>query len=93
MATQLPLPQKERSPNFRPMSIVAKRLDGSRWHMNGSIDLGPGHIVLDGEPAPPAKGAEQPPSLFGPFSLWRRSPMSSTAELLFTYTTFSGIYR
>jgi len=21
------------APNFRPMSIVAKRLDGSRWHL------------------------------------------------------------
>ena len=28
-----PLRQKGRSPNFRPLSIVAKRLDGSRWHM------------------------------------------------------------
>jgi len=28
-----PLLQKGRSPNFRPMSIVAKRLDGSRWHL------------------------------------------------------------
>ena len=28
-----PLPQKGQIPNFRPMSIVAKRLDGSRWHL------------------------------------------------------------
>jgi len=29
-----PLPKKEAEPhNFRPMSIVAKRLDGSRWHL------------------------------------------------------------
>jgi len=30
-----PLPNKgaEPLPNFRPMSIVAKRLDGSRWHV------------------------------------------------------------
>jgi len=30
-----PLPKRGRSPlpNFRPMSIVAKRLDGSRWHL------------------------------------------------------------
>jgi len=25
------------------------------------VDLGPGHIVLDGDPAPPAKVAQQPP--------------------------------
>jgi len=30
-----PLPKKgaEPLPNFRPMSIVAKLLDGSRWHL------------------------------------------------------------
>ena len=30
-----PLSKRERSliPNFRPMSIVGKRLDGSRWHL------------------------------------------------------------
>jgi len=25
------------------------------------VDLGPGHILLDGDPALPAKGAQQPP--------------------------------
>jgi len=30
---KLPLAQKGWSPNFRPMSIVAKQLDGSRWHL------------------------------------------------------------
>jgi len=44
------------------------------------VDLGPGHIVLDGVPAS-AKGAQQPP-LFGPCLLWPRSPISATAELL-----------
>ena len=48
------------------------------------VDLGPGHIVLDGDPAPPpAKGAQQPPP-FGPCLLWPRSPISATAELLST---------
>jgi len=45
------------------------------------VDLGPGHNVLDGIPAP-AKGAQQPP-IFGPCLLWPRSPISATAELLF----------
>jgi len=44
------------------------------------VDLGPGHIVLDGVPAH-AKGAQQPP-LFGPCLLWPRSLISATAELL-----------
>jgi len=34
------------------------------------VDLGPGHIVLDGVPAR-AKGAQQPP-LFDPCLLWPR---------------------
>jgi len=47
--------------NFRPMSIVAKRLNGSGWY--GS--LGPGDIVLDGGPAPLyGKGHSSSP-LFG----------------------------
>jgi len=33
------------APNFRLMSIVNKRLDGSRCHLVG---LGPSHIVIDG---------------------------------------------
>ena len=44
------------------------------------VDLGLGHIVLDGVPAP-AKGAEQP-ALFGPCLLWPLSPISATAELV-----------
>ena len=44
--------------------------------------LGPGDIELDGDPAPPRKGAQQPP-LFGPCLLWFKwSPISTTTELL-----------
>jgi len=55
------------------------------WY--GSIDLGPGHIVLDGDPASPRprKGHSAPP-LFGPCLLWPRSPISATAELLLLQT-------
>jgi len=47
------------------------------------VDLGSGHIVLDGVPAL-EKGAQHPRPLFGPCLLWPRSPISATAELLFT---------
>ena len=40
-------------PNFRPMSVVAKRLDRSRCHW---YTLGPGDVVLDGVSAPPKRG-------------------------------------
>jgi len=42
------------------------------------VNLGPDHIVLNAEPAPPApskKGAQQPP-LFGPCLLWPNSRLS-----------------
>jgi len=45
------------------------------------VDLGSGHIVLDGVPTP-AKGAQYPP-LFGSCLLWPRSPISASAELLY----------
>jgi len=50
------------------------------------VDLGPGHIVLDRDPASlPQKGNSsraEPPPLFSPCLLWRRSSISATAELL-----------
>jgi len=36
-----------------------------RIPLGTEVGLGPGHIVLDGDPAPPWKVAQQPP-LFGP---------------------------
>jgi len=46
------------------------------------VALGPGDIVLDGNPAPPRKGAQQPPT-FRPVSIMeKRSLISATAELL-----------
>jgi len=43
------------APNFRPMSVLAKRLDGSRCHLVWIMEVGLGqdHIVLDGDRAPP----------------------------------------
>jgi len=59
-------PQKGAQPlNFRPMSIVAKRLDGSMQYPLGTkVDLSTSHIVLDGDPAPlhPSKRGTAPPS-------------------------------
>jgi len=70
MGIQLPLPKKAAEPlsNFRPcllwpngwMDQDDTRYGGEPW---------PGHIVLDGDPAPlPKKGAESP-VIFGPFLL------------------------
>jgi len=64
--------QRSTAPNFLPMSVVAKRLDGSKYHL---VELVPSHTVLDGDPAPP-KRAQQPPH-FGPCLLWPNGRPSS----------------
>jgi len=47
------------------------------------LGLGPGHIVLDRNPASPRKGAQQTPT-FRPISIVaKRSPISATAKLLY----------
>jgi len=52
------------------------------------VGLGPGDIVLDGDPAAPRsrKGAQHPPRTFWRMSIVaKRSPISATAELLFLF--------
>ena len=43
------------APNFWPISIAAKRLDGSRCHLviGMEVNVGPGDVVLDGVAALP----------------------------------------
>jgi len=48
------------------------------------VDLGPGHIVLDGVPAVRERGTAAPP-VYGPCLLWPRSHISAPAELLLLY--------
>ena len=52
------------------------------------VGLGPGHIVLDGDPAPPRKGEQQPPPTFRPTLLWHGRPsqqLLSSCSLLLVY--------
>jgi len=50
------------------------------------IDLGPGDIVLDGDPAPHGKGHSSPTPHFRPMSVVvKLSPTPATAELLFLF--------
>ena len=41
------------------------------------VGLGPGHIVLDGDPAPPPQRGTAP--IFGPYLLWRNGWMDQDA--------------
>jgi len=72
------------APNFRLMSIVTKRLDGSGRHLLRCYGgrPRPGHIVLDGDPAPPQKGHSSPLTFRLMFIVAKRSPISASAELL-----------
>jgi len=76
-------PQKKE--HTHPTQFLARVYCGQRagWMKTPlctEVDLGPGHIVLDGVPDP-TKGHSSPP-IFGPCLLWPRSPISATAELL-----------
>ena len=54
-----------------------------RMPLGMEVGLGPGHIVLDSDPAgPPPKGA-QPPSFWPVSIVAKQSPISATAEHLF----------
>ena len=68
-------PQKgaQQTPAFRPMSIVAKRLDESRCHLLGT-EVGYGDIVLDGDPAPPTKKGNAAPHFSGQTAVCIRIP-------------------
>jgi len=44
-----------KAPTFRPMFIVAKRLDGSRC-LGANVGLGPSNIVSDADPSPHPRG-------------------------------------
>jgi len=51
--------------NFRPISIVAKRLHAIKMPLGIELGLSPGDFVLDGDPAPPSPKGHRPP-IFGP---------------------------
>jgi len=59
-----PIQKGGTAPNFRIMSIVAKRLDGSRCNLVSlytDVGIGPGHTVLDVDPNPaPTKRGTDP---------------------------------
>ena len=64
-------------PNFRPMSIVAKRLDGPRRHLARRWALSRPHCARWGPSSRPQKVAELP--IFGPSLLWPNGWMHQDA--------------
>jgi len=68
------LPKRGHTPTFRPMSIVAKWLDG--LSLGTEVGLGLGNIVLDGDPAAPKRDTAP---IFGLRLLW---PNGRPSQLL-----------
>jgi len=67
-------------PDFRPMSVVAKRLDGSRCHLIRRLASAQVTLCYVGTQPPTKRGT--PPTL-GLCLVAKRSPISATAEHLF----------
>jgi len=64
MGTEPPPQKGAEFPNFGPMSIVTKRLDGLRWHLAWRwAFIGLGLIVLHGDPDPFLKKGAEPLNL------------------------------
>jgi len=72
---------KGAQPQFSANVYCGQTAGWMKMPLGTEVDLGSGHIVLDGGPASPRKGHNSPP-LFGACLLWSRSPISATAELL-----------
>jgi len=69
MGTQLPLPQRGTAPHIRPMSVVAKWLDGLRCHLVWRLASAQATLCQIGDPAPLSPKGGWPP-IFGPCLLW-----------------------
>ena len=78
MGTQLPSP-KGASPQFSAHVYCGQTAGWIKMPLGTEVDVSPGHIVLDGDPArpPPAKGAQQAAAL----SFWPMSIVATVAHL------------
>jgi len=56
------------------------------------VGLGPGHIVLDGDPVGTQPPQQPLPALRSMSIVAKRSPISATAELLFALSSTSAEY-
>ena len=74
-------PRKVTVFQFSVYVYCGQRAGWMKTLLGTEVDLGPGYIVLDGVPAPRERGTADP-RFFRPCPLWRRSPISATAELL-----------
>ena len=85
MWTQLPPEKGTPTPTHFLAHVYCGQMAGwMKTPLGTEVDLGPGHIVLDGVPAL-AKGAQQPPSFRSMSIVATVAHLSYTAELLFHF--------
>ena len=77
-----PRPQKGHSPQFLAYICCRQMAGWIKMPLGMEVGLCPGHIVLDGDPAPPPqkKGGHSPPPIFGPCMLWPNGWMDQDAS-------------
>jgi len=77
-----PLPKKGHSNQFLAHVCCGQTARWIKMPSGMQVGLSPGNIVLDGDPAPPWKGAQQPPTFQTMSIVANRPHISATAELL-----------
>jgi len=71
MGTQLPHKKGHSSPHFSTHVCCGQTAEWIMKPLGTEAGLGPGDIVLHGDPTlSPRKGAQHPPPIFGPRLLW-----------------------
>ena len=64
-----PPPERGTAPRFSVHVYCDQKAAWMKTPLGTEVDLDPGHIVLDVDPALPAKGTQHPPPSFRPMSI------------------------
>ena len=72
MGTQLPVPKRGggTAPQFSAHVRCGQTAEWIKMPLGTEVRIGPGDIVLDGDPAPHPQKWHSSPPLFGPCLLW-----------------------
>jgi len=73
---------RKRIPTRRSVAFLQLWVGWIKMPLGKEIGLGPGHIVLDGDPVGGLAPTAAPPHFRPMFIVAKRSPISATAELL-----------
>jgi len=75
-----PSPKRGQSPQFSADVYCSQTAGWIKMPLDMDVGIGPGHIVLDGDPAPPpSKRGPNLPPIFGPCLMWPNGWMDQNA--------------